>query len=70
MVVILHSARHLPFAVTISPLDPTVRRLITIVEMLTRITPRIVAPSDEVWVGGAVMAGILARSKPFQARSS
>ena len=55
-------------AVTIGALDPADRRtqamLIPIVEMLTRISPtRIVAPSYEVWLEAAVMAGILARTQ-------
>ena len=55
-------------AVTIGALDPADRRtqatLIPIVEMLTRISPTpIVAPSYEVWLEAAVMAGILARTQ-------
>ena len=66
---ILHAAPALAeLAVTIGALDPTDRRthaaLIPIVETLTRINPsRIIAPSYEVWLEAAVMAGILARTQ-------
>lgn len=66
---ILHGAPALAeLAVTIGALDPADRRtqatLIPIVEMLTRINPsRIIAPSYEVWLEAAVMAGILARTQ-------
>jgi hypothetical protein len=66
---ILHGAPALAeLAVTIGALDPADRRtraaLISIVEMLTRISPaRIIAPSYEVWVEAAVLAGILARTQ-------
>lgn len=65
---ILHGAPALAeLAVTIGVLDPADRRtpatLAPIVEMLTRINPsRIIAPSYEVWLEAAVMAGILART--------
>jgi hypothetical protein len=66
---ILHGAPALAeLAVTIGALDPADRRtqatLIPIVEMLTRLSPsRIIAPSYEVWLEAAVMAGILARTQ-------
>ena len=66
---ILHGAPALAeLAVTIGVLDPADRRtpatLAPIVEMLTRINPsRIIAPSYEVWLEAAVMAGILARTQ-------
>jgi hypothetical protein len=66
---ILHGAPALAeLAVTIGALDPADGRtrvtLIPIVEMLTRINPsRIIAPSYKVWLEGAVMAGILARTQ-------
>jgi hypothetical protein len=66
---ILHGAPALAeLAVTIGALDPADRRthaaLIPIVETLTRINPsRIIAPSYELWVEAAVMAGILARTQ-------
>jgi hypothetical protein len=66
---ILHGAPALAeLTVTIGALDPTDRRtqaaLIPIVEMLTRIDPlRIIAPSYEVWLEAAMMAGILARTQ-------
>jgi len=66
---ILHGAPALAeLAVTIGALDPADRRthaaLIPIVEVLTRINPsRIIAPSYELWVEAAVMAGILARTQ-------
>ena len=73
---ILHGAPALAeLAVTIGALDPADRRthatLIPIVEMLTRMNPsRIIAPSYEVWLEAAVMAGILARTQaiPMQDR--
>jgi hypothetical protein len=66
---ILHGAPALAeLAVTIGVLDPADRRthatLIPIVETLTRINPtRIIAPSYEVWLEAAVIAGILARTQ-------
>jgi hypothetical protein len=66
---ILHGAPALAeLAVTIGALDPADHRthaaLIPIFEMLTRINPwRIIAPSYEVWVEAAVLAGILARTQ-------
>ena len=66
---ILHGAPALAeLTVTIGALDPADRRtqaaLIPIVEMLTRIDPsRIIAPSYEVWLEAAIMAGILARTQ-------
>jgi hypothetical protein len=66
---ILHGAPALAeLTVTIGVLDPADRRtpatLAPIVEMLTRINPsRIIAPSYEVWLEAAVMAGILARTQ-------
>jgi hypothetical protein len=74
--IILHGAPALAeLAVTIGALDPTDRRtqatLTPIVEMLTRINPsRIIAPSYEVWLEAAMLAGILARTQaiPKQAR--
>lgn len=66
---ILHGAPALAeLTVTIGALDPADRRtqaaLIPIVEMLTRIDPsRIIAPSYEVWLEAAMMAGILARTQ-------
>jgi hypothetical protein len=66
---ILHGAPALAeLAVTIGVLDPADRRtqatLIPIIETLTRINPtRIVAPSYEVWLEAAVIAGILARTQ-------
>jgi hypothetical protein len=66
---ILHGApAFAEIAVTIGALDPADRRtkatLIPIIEMLTRINPsRIVAPSYEVCLEAAVMAGILARTQ-------
>jgi hypothetical protein len=67
--IILHGAPALAeLAVTIGALDPADRRtqatLIPIVETLARINPsRIIAPSYEVWLEAAVMAGILARTQ-------
>jgi hypothetical protein len=67
--IILHGAPALAeVAVTIGALDPADRRtqatLIPIVETLARINPsRIIAPSYEVWLEAAVMAGILARTQ-------
>jgi hypothetical protein len=67
--IILHGAPALAeLAVTIGALDPADRRtqatIIPIVEMLTRINPsRIVAPSYEVWLEAAVMAGILTQTQ-------
>ncbi len=66
---ILHGAPALAeLAVTVGALDPADRRtratLAPIVEVLTRIDPsRIIAPSYEVWLEAAVMAGILARTQ-------
>jgi hypothetical protein len=66
---ILHGAPALAeIAVTIGALDPTDRRtqatLIPIVEMLTRINPsRIIAPSYDVWLEAAMIAGILTRTQ-------
>jgi len=66
---ILHGAPALAeLAVTIGALDPLDRRtraaLIPVVETLTRINPtRIIAPSYEVWLEAAVIAGILARTQ-------
>jgi hypothetical protein len=66
---ILHGAPALAeISVTIGALDPADRRthatLIPIIEMLARINPsRIIAPSHEVWLEAAVMAGILARTQ-------
>jgi hypothetical protein len=66
---ILHGAPALAeLAVTVGALDPADRRthaaLIPILEMLTRINAsRIIAPSHEVWLEAAVMAGILARTQ-------
>jgi hypothetical protein len=66
---ILHGAPALAeLAVTIGALDPTDRRtqatLVPIVETLTRINPsRIIAPSSEVWLEAAIMAGILERTQ-------
>lgn len=73
---ILHGAPALgELAVTIGALNPADRRthatLIPIIEMLARINPsRIIAPSYEVWLEAAVMAGILARTQaiPMQDR--
>ena len=67
--IILHGAPALAeLAVAIGALDPADRRtqatLIPIVETLARINPsRIIAPSYEVWLEAAVMAGILARTQ-------
>jgi hypothetical protein len=66
---ILHGAPALAeLTVTIGALDPADSRtqaaLIPIVEMLTRIDPsRIIAPSYDVWLEAAMMAGILARTQ-------
>ena len=66
---ILHGAPALAeLAVTIGALDPADRRtqatLIPIIDVLTRINPaRIIAPSNEIWLEAAVMAGILARTQ-------
>ncbi len=66
---ILHGAPALAeIAVTIGALDPADRRtratLVPIVEMLTRINPsRIIAPSYEVWLEAAMIAGILTRTQ-------
>lgn len=66
---ILHGVPALAeLAVTIGALDPADHRthatLIPIVEMLGRIVPsRIIAPSYGMWLEGAVMAGILARTQ-------
>ena len=66
---ILHGAPALAeLAVTIGALDPADRRthitLIPIIETLARMNPsRIIAPSYEVWLEAAVMAGILARTQ-------
>jgi predicted nucleic acid-binding protein len=66
---ILHGAPALAeIAVTIGALDPADRRtratLTPIIEMLARMNPaRIIAPSHEVWLEAAVMAGILARTQ-------
>lgn len=66
---ILHGATALAeLAVTIGALDPADRRthatMSPIIETLTRINPsRIIAPSHEVWLEAAVMAGILARTQ-------
>ncbi len=66
---ILHGAPALAeLAVTIGALDPADRRaratLTPIIEMLARINPsRIIAPSHEVWLEAAVVAGILARTQ-------
>jgi hypothetical protein len=66
---ILHGAPALAeLAVTIGALNPTDHRtqatLVPIIETLTRINPsRIIAPSSEVWLEAAIMAGILARTQ-------
>ena len=66
---ILHGAPALgELAVAIGVLDPADRRthatLLPIIETLARINPsRIVAPSYEVWLEAAVIAGILARTQ-------
>ncbi len=66
---ILHGAPALAeLAVTIGALDPADRRtqatLVPIIETLTRINAsRIIAPSSEVWLEAAIMAGILARTQ-------
>jgi hypothetical protein len=66
---ILHGASALAeIAVTIGILDPLDSRtrgtLIPIIEMLARIHPsRIIAPSYEIWLEAAVMAGILGRTQ-------
>ena len=66
---ILHGAPALAeLAVTVGALDPADRRtqttLAPIVELLARINPsRIIAPSYQVWLEAAVMAGILARTQ-------
>ena len=66
---ILHGAPALAeLAVTIGALDPADRRtqgtLVPIIETLNRINPsRIIAPSPEVWLEAAIMAGILARTQ-------
>ena len=66
---ILHGAPALAeIAVTIGALDPADHRtqvtLLPIIEMLTRINPsRIIAPSYELWLEAAMMAGILARTQ-------
>jgi hypothetical protein len=66
---ILHGAPALAeIAVTIGALDPSDRRtqatLTPIVEMLTRINPsRIIAPSYDVWLEAAMIAGILTRTQ-------
>jgi hypothetical protein len=66
---ILHGAPALgELAVTIGVLDPADRRthatLLPIIETLVRINPtRIIAPSYEVWLEAAVIAGILARTQ-------
>jgi hypothetical protein len=66
---ILHGAPALgELAVAIGVLDPADRRthatLLPIIETLVRINPaRIIAPSYEVWLEAAVIAGILARTQ-------
>ncbi len=66
---ILHGAPALAeLAVTIGALDPadgrTYATLAPLVELLTRINrARIIAPSFEVWLEAAVIAGILARTQ-------
>jgi hypothetical protein len=67
--VILHGAPALAeLAVTVGVLDPHDQRtrttLAPIVDTLARIPPqRIIAPIDDVWLEGAVLAGILARTQ-------
>jgi hypothetical protein len=67
--VILHGAPALAeLAVTVGVLDPRDQRTRTtlepIVDTLEHIPPqRIIAPSDDVWLEGAVLAGILARTQ-------
>jgi predicted nucleic acid-binding protein len=69
--VILHGAPVLAeLAVTVGRLDPRDQRTRATLEPILDIfrhipAQRIIAPSDEMWLEGAVLAGILARTQGF-----